>query len=74
MANVLQIVIGGLIIAAMLGAILPTVADDTIGINTAATNISGAMYSLVSLIPLILVIGALIGILAMVGFRVVGKV
>lgn len=50
--------IGMVIGAVILGALIGTVADSTIGItrNTSLTNVTGATYVMVALVPLFLVI------------------
>jgi hypothetical protein len=53
-------------------ALLPTVADQTIGIDPDASNITGVNYTLISLVPLFYIIGLLLVVLG--AFKVSGKI
>lgn len=57
--GLMSLIIGGLIAAVVFGALLPTIADNTIGIANTG-NISGATATLVTLVPLALSIGIVV--------------
>jgi len=53
-----------MVLALVFGALLPTIADDTVGqvANATNTNITGASATLVTLVPLFLTIVIILGL------------
>lgn len=68
----MNLVIGGLIVLVLVGALLPTIADNTIGIQGTG-NITGATSTLLGLTPLILIIGLVVVLLAGAGIKMTGR-
>lgn len=66
----LDLIIDGLVAAVLLGALLPTIADNTIGIQGKG-NVTGPTSIFVGLVPLFLVIG--IALVFIAGVRHRGK-
>ena len=48
--------IGMVVVALVLGLLIPTIADYTIGINTSASNVTGTIHTLVSFVPMVIVL------------------
>lgn len=68
--NLVAYAIAVILIVSIFGALLPSIADSTIGINVSDSNITGANYVLASLIVLILTIVVLIGFVKMAGISI----
>lgn len=68
--TVLGMVIGGLIIAVLLGAFMPLIGDTMLN---ATGNITGATATLLSIVPMVLIIVVVIAILGIAGLKVTGK-
>lgn len=74
--NIVSMVIGILVIAVLFGAFIHTIADNTVGLNASEggpTNLSTPTGAVLDLIPLIITIAVLIGVLSLIGIKVVGK-
>lgn len=70
---VLGFVIGALVAAVVFGSVIPTIADNTIGISGTG-NVTGATATLIDLVPLFVTIGVLLGLLTAAGLKVSGKI
>lgn len=67
--QLMNLIIFGLVGAVLLGALLGTIADNTIGIQNTG-NITGATSTLVGLVPIALLIGVVVAFFAMAGIKV----
>ena len=56
----LNALISAVVVALILGLMISTIADNTIGINSSASNVTGSTYTLVSFVPLVLVLAVVI--------------
>jgi len=70
--SVLGLIIGALIAAVFLGAVIGVIADSTIGI-AGTGNVTGATGTLLELIPIIIMIGVIVALLTAAGLKVAGK-
>jgi hypothetical protein len=60
--------IGLIVVALVLGVLIGVIADYTIGINSSDSNVTGVTYTLLTLVPLALVLTVVIAY-----FKVLGK-
>lgn len=67
--GLLALIIGGLLIAVVYGALVGDITDNTIGVQGVG-NVTGATSSLTGLVPIAVVMMVLIGVFAMAGFGI----
>ncbi len=70
--TLLNLIIAGVIGAVVFGAVIGTIADNTIGISGTG-NVTGATATLVDLVPLFVTIAVLIAIIGLVGIKIKGQ-
>jgi len=73
MANIMGFIILAIIAVVFFGAVIGTIADYTIGKQDTG-NVTGATSALLGLLPIVVVIGVMIGLLGVAGLKVTGKV
>lgn len=71
--SILALVVGGLLVAVIFGALIPDIANNTLGINNSESNVTGATDQLTDLVPLVIAMVTLVGIFSLVGFRVMDR-